>query len=257
MSRCREAAGPAGRTGIPSPPVVRLVSITLYDSLDGQVGLVTGATRGIGAAIAAQLTDLGATVYAGARDPDDVPADDQRPVRLDVTNEAGIEAAIDRVDDEAGRLDVLVNNAGVFPRSGPLHETSTDAFDRTLAVNLRGPALLAKHALPALVDGAGGRIVTLSSGLGRYTGGEMGGDYPPYRISKAALGGLTAYLDAEYGTEGLLANAVTPGWVRTEMGGDEAPRTPSKGAETPVWLARFRPGSPAGHLWKDREPITW
>lgn len=233
------------------------MSITLYDSLDGQVALVTGATRGIGEAIATELTDLGATVYAGARNLDDVSADDQRPVRLDVTDESEIEAAVGRIDDEAGRLDVLVNNAGVFPRSGPLHGMPTDAFDRTLAVNLRGPALVAKHALPALLDRDGGRIVSLSSGLGRYTGGEMGGDYPAYRISKAALGGLTAYLDAEYGPEGLLANAVTPGWVRTDMGGDEAPRPPSKGAETPVWLARFRPGSPSGGLWKDKERLTW
>ncbi|SFR51160.1 MULTISPECIES: SDR family NAD(P)-dependent oxidoreductase [Halorubrum] len=231
--------------------------VELKADLTDDAALVTGATRGIGAEIAAELADLGATVYAGARDPDDVTAADQRAVRLDVTDDAEVRAAVDRIEREAGSLDVLVNNAGVFPRSGPLHEMDVADFDRTTAVNLRGPVVLTKHALPLLLEGTGGRVVSLSSGLGQFTEGEMGGGYPAYRLSKVGVGGLTAYLDGEYGERGLIANAVSPGWVRTDMGGDEAPRTPSKGAETPVWLARFAPGSPAGHLWKDRERISW
>ena len=232
-------------------------AIDLKTDLTDDVALVTGATRGIGAEIAAELADLGATVYAGARDPDDVAASDQHAVRLDVTEDEEIRSAVDRIEREQGSLDVLVNNAGVFPRSGPLHEIDPADFDRTMAVNLRGPVALTKHALPPLLDGTGGRVVTLSSGLGQFTDGQMDGGYPAYRLSKVGVGGLTAYLDGEYGDQGLIANAVSPGWVRTDMGGDEAPRTPSKGAETPVWLARFAPGSPAGHLWKDRERISW
>jgi hypothetical protein len=232
-------------------------TVETYDSLAGQTVLVTGATRGIGAAVAAALADRDATVYAGARDTDDVTAADQRPVRLDVTAESEIAAAVDRIADETGRLDAVVNNAGVFPRSGPLHETDTDDLDRTLDVNLRGPALVCKHALPLLLDREGGRVVNLSSGLGQFTNGEMGGGYPPYRVSKVGLGGLTAYLHGEYGGEGLLANAVSPGWVRTDMGGPGANRSPEKGAETPAWLARFRPGSTAGRLWRDKEMIEW
>jgi NAD(P)-dependent dehydrogenase (short-subunit alcohol dehydrogenase family) len=231
--------------------------VELYDSLDGQVALVTGATRGIGAAVAAELTRLEATVYAGARDTDDVTASDQRPVRLDVTKESEAAAAADRITEEAGRLDVLVNNAGVFPRSGSLHEMETEAFDRTLAVNLRGPAVVTKQFLPLLTDREGARVVNVSSDLGRYTDGEMGGGYPPYRVSKVGLGGLTAYLHAEYRSAGLIANAVSPGWVRTEMGGPEANRSPAEGAETPVFCARFRPGGPGGSFWKDREVVEW
>jgi len=231
--------------------------VDLKADLTDDVALVTGATRGIGAEIAAKLTDRGATVYAGARDPDDVTAADQHAVRLDVTEDDEVRDAVDRIERERGALDLLVNNAGVFPRSGPLHEMSLADFDRTTAVNLRGPVAVTKHALPLLTDGAGGRVVTLSSGLGRFTEGRMDSGYPAYRLSKVGIGGLTAYLDGEYGDDGLIANAVSPGWVRTDMGGDEAPRTPSKGAETPVWLARFAPGSPAGHLWKDRERISW
>ena len=232
-------------------------AVDLKPDLTDDVALVTGATRGIGAEIAAGLADLGATVYAGARDPDDVTAPDQHAVRLDVTDDDEIRAAMDRIERERSGLDVLVNNAGVFPRSGPLDGMDMEAFDRTMAVNLRGPVALTRAALPLLLGEPGSRVVTLSSGLGQFTEGRMGGGYPAYRLSKVGVGGLTAYLDAEYGDRGLVANAVSPGWVRTDMGGDEAPRPPSKGAETPVWLARFAPGSPAGHLWKDRTTIPW
>ena len=228
----------------------------VYDSLDGQVALVTGATRGIGAAIAADLADRGATVYAGARDTDDA-ADDLRAVRLDVTDDDEVAAAFDRVASEAGQLDVLVNNAGIFRRCGSLEGMSMEAFDRTLSVNLRGPTLVTKHALPLLLERAGGRVVNVSSGLGQFTGGRMDGSYPAYRVSKVGLGGLTAYLHAEYGAEGLVANAASPGWVRTDMGGPNADRSPEEGADTPAWLARFRPDAPGGRLWKDREPIEW
>ncbi|QKY16063.1 SDR family NAD(P)-dependent oxidoreductase [Halorubrum sp. CBA1229] len=232
-------------------------AVDLKPDLTDDVALVTGANRGIGAKIAARLAELGATVYAGARDPSDVTAADRHAVRLDVTDDDEIRAAIDRIERERGSLDALVNNAGVFPRSGPLHEMEMDAFDRTTAVNLRGPVAVTKRALPPLLDGDGSRVVTLSSGLGRFTEGEMGGQYPAYRLSKVGVGGLTAYLDGEYGDRGLIANAVSPGWVRTDMGGEGAPRSPSKGAETPAWLCRFAPGSPSGRLWKDRERISW
>jgi len=235
----------------------RPVEPEVYDSLDGQVALVTGATRGIGAAIAATLAERGAVVYAGARDTGDVTADDQRSVRLDVTADRTVRAAVDRVAEETGRLDVLVNNAGIFHECDTLDAMDMGAFDRTLAVNLRGPTLVTKHALSLLLEREGGRVVNVSSDLGQFTGGQMGGAYPAYRVSKVGLGGLTAYLHGEYASAGLVANAASPGWVRTDMGGPNANRSPAEGADTPAWLARFRPGSPGGRFWKDREPTTW
>jgi NAD(P)-dependent dehydrogenase (short-subunit alcohol dehydrogenase family) len=231
------------------------MDVPLYDSLDGQVALVTGANRGIGREIAAGLADAGATVYAGARSQSsEVPADCER-VLLDVTQEGDIEAVVDGLFSEVGRLDVLVNNAGVGEFGQDIVAEPTERIDRTLGVNLRGPMLLCKHAVPLLVQGEGGRVVNVSSGMGAING--MDGGSPAYRVSKTGLNGLTAYLHGEYAEQGLLANAVCPGWVHTELGGEEAPRSPEKGAETPVWLAKFRPGAPAGKFWRDREIIEW
>lgn len=233
-----------------------MVRVTRYASLDGQVALVTGATRGIGERIAAKLVGLGATVYAGARDTADVTSAEQRPVELDVTDETTLVRAVELIRTDAGRLDVLVNNAGVTGPSDPLHEVEIGPIDATLAVNLRGPILLTKLALPLLMARPGGRVVNVSSGMGAL-GEGMSGAYPAYRISKAGLNGLTVYLHGEYGSDGLLANAACPGWVRTDLGSSDAPKSPEEGADTPVWLATFEPKNPSGRFWRDREPIDW
>lgn len=227
----------------------------LYDDLSGQVALVTGANRGIGLEIARNLDDLGATVYAGVRSVAyDLP-EGLRKVTLDVTQEGDVQAALNRIGDDAGRLDILVNNAAVSRSGGPLHETRTADLDHALSVNLRGPTLLCKYALPPLLKQESPRIVNLSSGMGAL-GEEQSGGSPGYRITKTGLNGLTRYLHGEYADEGLIANSVCPGWVRTEMGGEEAPRSPEEGAETPTWLARIKSG-PSGLFWRDKSVIDW
>jgi NAD(P)-dependent dehydrogenase (short-subunit alcohol dehydrogenase family) len=247
------------------PSVGRPVSAkpSLHADLRGQTALVTGATRGLGAAVTAALFDLGATVYAGARNPKDlagVEADTQgrvRPVRLDVTHEDDLAAAVRTAVTGTGRLDAVVNNAGIGDfRGRVLSNLETGVLDEVLATNLRGPMLLCREALPHLLARPGGRVVNVSSGMGGLAGG-MGGTAPAYRVSKTALNGLTAYLHGEYGMRGLLANSACPGWVRTGMGGPDAPRAPDEGADTIVWLCRFKPGSPGGRLWRDRHEIPW
>ena len=128
-------------------------------------------------------------------------------------------------------------------------------IDRTLGTNLRGPMLVCKHLVPLLVQQDGGRVVNVSSGMGQLS--EMDGGSPAYRVSKAGLNGLTTYLHGEYNEQGLMANAVCPGWVRTDLGGEEAERSVEKGAETPTWLCRFTPDSPSGAFWRDKERIDW
>ena len=227
-----------------------------YDTLDGQVALVTGANRGIGWEIASELQTLGATVFAGVRSTSyDVP-DGCTPVLLDVTQRGDIQAAINTIGDEARRLDVLVNNAAAEPERDPLTEVGSDELDNLFSVNLRGPTLLAKHALPPMLETEGPRIVNVSSNMGKLTSGDSGGS-PGYRITKTGLNGLTGYLHREYADEGLLANSVTPGWVATKLGADGAPRSPEKGAETPVWLATLKPETVGGVFWKDKEVIEW
>lgn len=233
-----------------------MATVECYESMAGQVVLVTGATRGIGAQIAAQLADMGATVYAGARNTSDVTADGQHPIEVDVTDDDLMERAIERIVAETGRLDVLVNNAGIAGPRAPLHENSVDDIDATLDVNLRGPVVLTRLALPHLLERKGGRVVNVSSGMGAL-GEGMSGSYGPYRVSKAGLNGLTAYLHGEYGDEGLLANSACPGWVRTDLGSPDAPKSPAEGADTPAWLATFEPGSPAGRFWRNREQIDF
>ncbi|WP_136717254.1 SDR family NAD(P)-dependent oxidoreductase [Halorientalis salina] len=232
------------------------MDVETYESLGGQVALVTGASRGIGEAIAAKLAGLGATVYAGARDTSDLSRSDHRALELDVTSEDDIVDAINRIDDEKGRLDILVNNAGVMDTRVALEEMPTGVIDETFATNLRGPVLLTKYALPLLLLRDGSRVVNVSSGLASLTA-EMGRGMAAYRVSKTGLNGLTVYLDGEYHDQGLIANSVCPGWTRTEMGGPYAERSPEEGAEMPVRLARFKPGSPSGEFWRDGQVIDW
>jgi len=232
------------------------MDVPLYDTLEGQVALVTGATRGIGKRIADGLVDHGATVYAGARDTGDITATDRRAIELDVTVADQRQAAIEHIESETGRLDVLVNNAGVMDSRESLDEMSTEGVDRTLDTNLRGPIHLTKQALSLLLDQPGGRVINMSSGLGAITQPQSGG-MPAYRISKTGLNGLTCYLDGEYSNDGLLANSVCPGYVQTDMADGNAPRTPEKGAQTPIWLARFRPEAPSGQFWRDKSPKDW
>lgn len=228
----------------------------LYDSLDGQVALVTGANRGIGREIAANLHDLGATVFAATRSmTHDVP-DAWEHLLVDVTQEGEVSGAADEIFQSAGRLDVVVNNAGIGEFGADIVSESVETIDRTLATNLRGPMLVCKHTVPLLLQSDGGRVVNVSSGMGAIGEAQSGGS-PAYRVSKTGLNGLTAYLHGEYADEGLLANSACPGWVRTEMGGESADRSVERGAETPTWLCRFRPESPAGRFWRDREPIEW
>lgn len=232
------------------------MDVPLYDTLEGQVALVTGATRGIGERIADGLVAHGATVYAGARDPSDITDSDRRPIELDVTDPGQRRDSVERIRAETGRLDVLVNNAGVMDSRQTLAEMPASVIEQTLETNLHGPIHLTRHALGLLLAEPGGRVVNVSSGLGAITLPQSG-DMPAYRISKTGLNGLTRYLDGEYGDDGLIANSVCPGYVQTDMTEGSAPRTPEEGADTPVWLSQFRPDAPGGEFWRDRSRKEW
>lgn len=222
---------------------------------DRRVSLVSGASRGIGAEIARELAvDHDFLVFAGARNPNDVErAEGIEPVRLDVTNQATIDAAHDRLETDAGRLDVLVNNAGI---TGPWSETAAEEdLEQAHAVlepNLFGAWRLTQTMLPLVRRSDDGRIVNVSSGAGQLS--DMNGGYPSYRISKAGLNALTRILSNE--ESGICVNSMCPGWVQTDMGGRGAPRTVKEGADTAIWLATDASVG-SGGFFRNRKPIPW
>jgi NAD(P)-dependent dehydrogenase (short-subunit alcohol dehydrogenase family) len=219
------------------------------------VALVSGASRGIGAEIVRQLAaDHRFIVFAGARHPEEVAEQEGvEPIRLDVTDQSTIDAARDRIEADPGRLDVLVNNAGITgPWADRAAEEDLDQAHAVLETNLFGAWRLTQAMMPLLRRSDDARIVNVSSGAGQLN--DMNGGYPSYRISKSGLNALTRILANE--ETGIRANSVCPGWVRTDMGGRGAPRSVEEGADTAVWLATD-PDVGSGGFFRNRQPIPW
>ncbi len=225
---------------------------------DGQpVALVSGASRGIGREIARQLAaDHGFAVLAGARDPDRAGQPEHEAitwVQLDVADQAGVDRLAERIESDPGRLDALVNNAGVYGSATGAADYDLEEAHAVLEVNLFGAWRLTQAALPLLRRSPHPRIVNVSSGAGQLD--DMQGGRAAYRISKSGLNALTRTLAAD--ERGILVNTMCPGWVRTDMGGSSAPRSVEEGADTAVWLATLPDDGPSGGFFRNREPIPW
>ena len=231
-----------------------------------RIALVTGGNRGIGLEICRQLARNGLSVVLTARDASTGKAsakalqDEGLSVefqRLDVTSCRSIHACVAAVAGRRGRIDVLVNNAGIMndPRGSRFLDSKLDTYRDTLETNLYGPLQLAQAVVPLMKAERYGRIVNVSSGQGQLA--EMGAGTPAYRISKTALNALTRIVAAEFHGSNILVNSMCPGWVRTAMGGESAPRTPEQGADTALWLATLPDDGPTGGFFRDRQPIPW
>jgi NAD(P)-dependent dehydrogenase (short-subunit alcohol dehydrogenase family) len=220
-----------------------------------RIALVSGASRGIGAEIARQLaSDHGFTVYAGARNPSQVAErDGVVPMELDVTDQTLVDAALERISSEAGRLDSLVNNAGVYGDAVGAADYDLDRAHEVVEVNTFGPWRLIEAFLPLLRESDAPRVVNVSSGAGQLS--DMNGGHAAYRLSKAALNALTRTLASD--ERWLKVNTMCPGWVRTDMGGASATRSVEEGADTAVWLATLPDDGPTGGFFRDRKPIPW
>jgi NAD(P)-dependent dehydrogenase (short-subunit alcohol dehydrogenase family) len=177
--------------------------------------LITGASSGIGRATARTFLHDDWTVYATARDPDDIADLAERGAEtaaLDVTDEQQVRAVVDRMDEEQGRIDCLVNNAG-YGQFGPVEDVPTDLLHEQMDVNLYGPHRLIRAVLPYMREREAGRIVNVSSVAGRFSTPGMG----VYSASKFALEALTDALRNEVEPHGVEAVLVEPGPVETEF----------------------------------------
>jgi len=232
--------------------------------------IVTGANRGVGRGVAKQLALLGYQTILTSRDEvkGKLTVNElQKEIgielagnliyhQLDVTDTQSIQGLYDFVRDAYEAADILVNNAAVLlDQCGRIIQTPLDIYRTTMATNVYGPLLLCQTFLPMMLKRNYGRIVNVSSGAGQVE--NMVDDMPAYRLSKIALNGLTLMLaDSVKGTN-VLINAGCPGWVHTEMGSPNAPRSIEQGAEGIVWLATLPDGGPHGGFFRDGQLLPW
>jgi NAD(P)-dependent dehydrogenase (short-subunit alcohol dehydrogenase family) len=229
-----------------------------------RVALVTGANRGIGFEICRQLGQRGYVVVLGSRDRErgEVAAARLRgegldvvACQLDVADAASVESAVERMRREHGRLYAVVNNAAILYDTWQRGvDANLDEVREAFETNVLGAWRVVQGTLPLLRASPTARIVNVSSGAGALT--DMGGGTPAYRTSKAALNALTRVLAAELRADGILVNAICPGWVATDMGGAGG-RPVSDGAAGIVWAVELPDDGPTSGFFRDGRAIAW
>lgn len=238
-----------------------------------KVALITGANKGLGYEISRQLGKLGITILVAARDKKrglaaaeklKTEGIDAHPVILDVTHEPSITRAATFIEQEYGRLDILINNAGLMPdMSLTAANTPPDILHTVFETNFFGPIAVAQGMLPLLRKSEAGRIVNMSSSLGSLTlASDPTSPMAEFKVlgydaSKTALNSFTVHLAWELRSTPIKVNSACPGWVKTDMGGENAPGTVEQGADTPVWLATLPADGPTGGFFNSRQQVPW
>jgi NAD(P)-dependent dehydrogenase (short-subunit alcohol dehydrogenase family) len=238
---------------------------------DHLVALVTGANKGIGAEIARQLAAKQITVVIGARDSALGEAaaaklraggHDVRAVALDVTRAETVAAAAEWIRRELGRLDILINNAGIA-KGGKPSETPIATVREVFETNVFGVIAVTQAMLPLLREAPAGRIVNVSSRVGSLATitspsyGYRGVGGVSYGPSKTALNSVTVVFAQELDGTRIKVNAACPGYTSTDLNGHSGPRTVEQGASTPVRLARLPADGPTGGFFNDDGPVPW
>jgi NAD(P)-dependent dehydrogenase (short-subunit alcohol dehydrogenase family) len=231
---------------------------------DRLVAIVTGGNRGIGHEICKELSKAGCNVVLTSRNEEE----GRRAVaklhqyynvayrRLDVTDSKDIASLRDWILKTYGRVDILINNAGVYLDEGvSVFDVDENLMQDTIAVNFYGAFHMCRAFVPIMRQNGYGRIVNVSSGYGAMS--EMGGYVAAYRISKAALNALTLIMANELRNGNIKVNAVCPGWVRTDMGGGMAPISPEAAAKDIVHFALVDAKGPTGGFFRHKKPIQW
>ncbi|MET0107545.1 MAG: SDR family oxidoreductase [Candidatus Thiodiazotropha sp.] len=235
---------------------------------DESVAIVTGANRGLGLETSRQLARLGHHVLMTSRNEVDGQAAQQMLLNegldvsyhpLDVRSEASVLAVVQHFRQHHRRLQILVNNAGIFPDPSP-EDSASSIFNAEIEnvlngfdTNTLGPLRLCQALIP-LMDGEG-CVVNVSSGMGQLS--EMGGCCPSYRLSKTALNALTRIFSEELKQTQIKINSICPGWVRTDMGGKEATLSVPEGVEGIIWAATLADDGPSGGFFRFGKPIEW
>lgn len=238
-----------------------------------KIALITGANRGLGFEIARQLGRLGIVVLLGARTPKrggEAAALlrgeglDAHGLTVDVTHAPSAKRVHTFIEQEYGRLDILINNAGIMhdatlqPSAVPV-----DTLRETFETNFFGVVEVTQTLLPLLRLSEAGRIVNVSSSLGSHTlHAEADSPFADFNVlgydaSKSALNMFTIELARELRETAIKVNSACPGWVKTDLGGPNAPGTVEEGADTPVWLATLPPDGPSGGFFNSRQPVPW
>jgi NAD(P)-dependent dehydrogenase (short-subunit alcohol dehydrogenase family) len=242
-----------------------------------KIALVTGGSRGLGWETCRQLARQGTKVLLGARRKESGQAAaselqkeglDVEFVQLDITEPQQIEAVRKHIEEHYGRLDILINNAAIKHPEEQLFDNtattvSTEALRSTFEVNFFGTVALTRALLPLLRKSEAGRIVNVSSMMGSLTihsnPRHPMADVKPfaYDASKAALNQFTVHLAAALRDTPIKVNSAHPGWVRTGIGGEEAPMDAEEGARTAVQLATLGPDGPTGKFLHFDQEIPW
>ena len=233
--------------------------------MDKKIAAVTGGNRGIGFQVCRDLAKKGLKVLLTARNSErgiesakilQGEGLDITFFELDVSSADSIDTFVTLATEEFGRIDVLVNNAGIIPdaRSSGL-SVEIQELQVSLETNVYGIIQLSQKIIPLMIKNNYGRIINLSSGMGQFA--DMGSGYLAYRISKTAVNTITKVLANETDSYNIQINSVDPGWVKTEMGGAGASLSVEEGADTIVWLSIQPDNSPTGMFYKKREIISW
>lgn len=223
-----------------------------------KVALITGANRGIGFVVARQLQDAGMQVILTARNiqkgKDAAETIDADFMELDVASWSSIHQLVRRVKEKYGKIDVLVNNAGILTEHSNILEISRQKVEETIQTNALGPLYITQAFQDDFNPQA--QVVMVSSALGAMSGSQS--NYAPlYSASKTFLNALTRHLAGAFQEKQVSVNAVSPGWVQTDMGSRGADRSVEQGAETIVWLAQGKAEGRTGCFFKDRQEIPW
>jgi NAD(P)-dependent dehydrogenase (short-subunit alcohol dehydrogenase family) len=235
------------------------------DNPTERIVLITGANRGIGFETAQQLARRGFHVVIAARDQ----ASGQQAagairsakglatfLPLDVSSSGSIQSAAKQFAAIADHLDVLVNNAGIYPDEGlNIVTVPRKRMVDTFQTNTFGPLEVTQAFLQCLKRSSAARVINVSSGYGQLEG--LSSDVPSYCLSKLALSGVTIMLAKALAGDHIAVNSMCPGWVRTDMGGPNATRSVEEGADTAVWLADEAPHALTGKFFRSRQEIPW